>query len=131
MAVREWNDEVIFLRKVMPGMADKSYGIQVARLAGIPAEVINRSKEVLANLEKEELDDIGMPKLAHSMKEEKRPSSQIDIFGAGHEAHPVLAELVDLDVMNMTPLQALAKLDELKMKLNQMKLTDEIKQLTG
>ena len=56
----------------MPGMADKSYGIQVARLAGIPMEVINRSKEVLANLEKEELDDSGMPKLAHSDKDKER-----------------------------------------------------------
>ncbi len=118
MAVREWNDEVIFLRKVMPGMADKSYGIQVARLAGIPMEVINRSKEVLANLEKEELDDSGMPKLAHSDKDKERHASQIDIFSPRDETHPVLTELKEMDIMNMTPVQALTKLDELKRRVS-------------
>ena len=124
MVVREWNDEVIFLRKVMPGMADKSYGIQVARLAGIPPEIIGRAKEVLANLEKEELDDIGMPKLAHTDKEEHQ-EAQIDIFSHGHEIHPVLAELRELNIMSMTPLQAIAKLDELKKKTHEPRLTKE------
>ncbi len=118
MVVREWNDEVIFLRKVMHGTADKSYGIQVARLAGIPAEVINRSKEVLANLEKEELDGSGMPKLAHSDKDKKKPASQTDIFNTPDETHPVLSALRDIDIMNMTPIQALTKLDELKRKIS-------------
>ena len=118
MAVREWNDEVIFLRKVMPGMADKSYGIQVARLAGIPMEVINRSKEVLANLENEELDDSGMPKLAHSDKDKERHASQIDIFSPPDETHPILIELKEMDIMNMTPLEALTKLDALKRKIS-------------
>lgn len=119
IAVREWNDEVIFLRKVMPGMADKSYGIQVARLAGLPPEVIARAKEVLANLETEELDDSGMPKLAHTIGEEKQATSQIDLFGRGDESHPVLEEIRNIDLMNITPIQALSKLDELKKKLNQ------------
>ena len=114
MAVREWNDEVIFLRKVMPDMADKSYGIQVARLAGLPKDVINRAKEVLANLEKEELDDSGIPKLSHSAKEETRTVSQIDLFGHGYESHPALDEIRSLDLMNMTPLQALASLEEIQ-----------------
>ncbi len=118
MAVREWNDEVIFLRKVMHGMADKSYGIQVARLAGIPAEVINRSKEVLANLEKEELDGSGMPKLAHSDKDKEKHTSQIDIFSPPDETHPILTELKEMDIMNMTPLEALTKLDALKRKIS-------------
>ncbi len=51
VAVREWNDEIIFLRKIVPGTADKSYGIQVARLAGLPAEIIERAKDILAHLE--------------------------------------------------------------------------------
>jgi len=117
MAVREWNDEVIFLRKVMSGTADKSYGIQVARLAGIPAEVINRSKEVLANLEKEELDSAGMPKLAHSDKYKVENSTQTDIFNRPDDTHPVLTELREMDIMNMTPMQALSRLDELKKKI--------------
>lgn len=118
MSVREWNDEVIFLRKVMPGMADKSYGIQVARLAGIPMEVINRSKEVLANLEKEELDDSGMPKLAHSEVNRGRLPAQTDIFSS-NETHPVLTELKDMDIMNMTPLEALSKLEEFRKKVEE------------
>ena len=64
IAVREWNDQIIFLRKIVKGGADKSYGIQVARLAGLPPEVIARAKEVLSNLELAELNADGKPKLA-------------------------------------------------------------------
>jgi DNA mismatch repair protein MutS len=64
IAVREWNDQVIFLRKIVKGGADKSYGIQVARLAGLPPEIIARAKEILANLELAELNADGRPKLA-------------------------------------------------------------------
>jgi len=117
VSVREWNDEVIFLRRVMPGMADKSYGIQVARLAGLPPEVIDRSKEVLANLETKELDNKGMPKLAHSTKVEDTFTGQMDLFIQEGGYHPVLEEIRRLDPMNMTPLEALAKLEELKKKL--------------
>jgi DNA mismatch repair protein MutS len=66
VAVREWNEQIIFLRKIIRGGADKSYGIQVARLAGLPAEVIARAKEVLSNLELAELNADGKPKLAES-----------------------------------------------------------------
>jgi DNA mismatch repair protein MutS len=64
MLVREWNDRIVFLRKVVDGAADRSYGIQVARLAGLPAAVLDRAREVLANLEREELSGDGRPKLA-------------------------------------------------------------------
>jgi DNA mismatch repair protein MutS len=64
VAVREWNEQIIFLRKIIRGGADKSYGIQVARLAGLPPEVIARAKEVLSNLEISELNADGKPKLA-------------------------------------------------------------------
>ncbi|MDD5434892.1 MAG: DNA mismatch repair protein MutS [Nitrospira sp.] len=121
IAVREWNDEVIFIRKVLPGMADKSYGVQVARLAGLPHEVITRAKEVLYNLENEELDSTGSPRLAHTNNmEDKKPVLQIDLFNREYrresEPHPVLEEIKGLDIMNMTPLQAFAKLEELKRK---------------
>jgi DNA mismatch repair protein MutS len=59
VAVREWNDQIIFLRKIIPGGADKSYGIQVARLAGLPKPVLERAKEILANLERSELSADG------------------------------------------------------------------------
>ena len=62
--VRERNDTVAFLRKIAPGGSDKSYGIQVARLAGMPAPVIERAKEILANLEEGELGESGQPKIA-------------------------------------------------------------------
>jgi len=64
VAVREWNDQVIFLRKIVPGRADQSYGIQVARLAGFPDSIIDRAKQILANLEKAELNAEGKPALA-------------------------------------------------------------------
>jgi DNA mismatch repair protein MutS len=66
VAVREWNDQIIFLRKIVPGGADKSYGIQVARLAGLPKEILDRAKEILSHLEKP--DDI----TAQSAKPHKR-----------------------------------------------------------
>jgi DNA mismatch repair protein MutS len=59
VAVREWNDQVIFLRKIVPGRADQSYGIQVARLAGLPDDVLKRAKEILSNLERAELNADG------------------------------------------------------------------------
>jgi DNA mismatch repair protein MutS len=64
VAVREWHDQVIFLRKIVAGGTDKSYGIQVARLAGLPRDVIDRAKEILRNLEEHELDASGKPHLA-------------------------------------------------------------------
>jgi DNA mismatch repair protein MutS len=67
VAVREQGDRVVFLRKIVPGAADKSYGIHVARLAGLPAAVIARAKEILANLEEGELE-AGMPKLAKTSR---------------------------------------------------------------
>ena len=54
--MREWNEQIIFLRKIIPGGADKSYGIQVARLAGLPKEILDRAKEILAHLENSSRD---------------------------------------------------------------------------
>jgi DNA mismatch repair protein MutS len=79
VAVREWHDQVVFLHKILPGGTDKSYGIQVARLAGLPKEVIARAKEVLANLEEAELSAEGQPKLARKKKLEV-PTPQMDLF---------------------------------------------------
>jgi DNA mismatch repair protein MutS len=85
VAVREWNDEVIFLRKIIEGPADQSYGIQVARLAGLPEAILKRAREILANLEGSELTAEGKPALA---EKGKRPhklrafSDQLDLFDA-------------------------------------------------
>lgn len=101
VVVREWGDEVIFLRKIEAGPADKSYGIQVARLAGLPEGVIERAKIVLDKLEKKESKAL-VPR-----------ASQMDLFFTGD---PVTMELLDLDLESLTPQKALRKLAELKRK---------------
>lgn len=79
--VREKNDSVVFLRKIVPGGADKSYGIQVARLAGLPQEVIERSKEILYNLEEGELADGGQPRIAkRNTRKTKFNPAQMSLF---------------------------------------------------
>ena len=86
VAVREWNDEIIFLRKILPGAADKSYGIQVARLAGLPKPIIERAKSILSHLElhstKPDAKKQG-PK-AKNTRQEPMPQAnppQLDLFG--------------------------------------------------
>jgi DNA mismatch repair protein MutS len=78
--ISERNDQIAFLRRIVPGAADKSYGIQVARLAGLPREVIDRAKEILANLEEGEFGEAGQPKLARR-KRKGRDSGQLSLFG--------------------------------------------------
>jgi DNA mismatch repair protein MutS len=120
IAVKEWNDQVIFLRKIVEGGADQSYGIQVARLAGLPIPVINRAKEILADLEQDRHGEAEHHfSNALSVREGHRPSkklhissSQLSLFDA--PPHPVLTRLKELDVSNMTPLDALNLLDQLK-----------------
>ncbi len=84
VAVREWNEQIIFLRKINPGGTDKSYGIQVARLAGLPKIVVERAKQILARLEEDELDESGVPRLvaqrAKQKKKAKHAVSQMDMF---------------------------------------------------
>jgi DNA mismatch repair protein MutS len=110
VSVREWGDEIIFLRKIEEGPADKSYGIQVARLAGVPEAVIERAKEVLHNLEKEELNSGGKPKFAGRKTRKKR--EQLDLFSSVTDS--VLGEIMELDTDSLTPADALQKLVELK-----------------
>jgi DNA mismatch repair protein MutS len=113
VSVKEWGDEIIFLRKIEKGPADKSYGIQVARLAGIPESIVTRSKEVLANLEKEELDGTGIPKFAD--RKTKRGAVQLDLFSSMPDS--IITEIVNLDVKALKPEEALDKLIELKRKV--------------
>jgi DNA mismatch repair protein MutS len=81
--VRESGERIAFLRKIAPGAADKSYGIQVARLAGLPAEVIERAREILANLEEGEFGEGGQPKLAeHRQRRRRFHENQLSLFGA-------------------------------------------------
>ncbi|MBC8412304.1 MAG: DNA mismatch repair protein MutS [Nitrospira sp.] len=119
VAVKEWGDEIIFLRKIVEGGADKSFGIQVARLAGLPETALTRAREILSNLEKSELNELGAPKLAYSEGQETSQASgagQLDLFAT--QADPVMRELLGLDVMSMTPIEALNTLYEMKKKLD-------------
>jgi DNA mismatch repair protein MutS len=108
---REWGDEVVFLRRLVPGGANRSYGIQVARLAGLPAAVIDRAREILTNLESGELDERGRPRLAeHAGDETGAPDDQLALFGpspASRTERGVLDALTALDPERITPLEAL------------------------
>jgi DNA mismatch repair protein MutS len=86
VAVREWNDQIVFLRKIVEGGTDKSYGIQVARLAGVPKPVLERAKEILRNLEDSELTPEGNVRRAAPQREREKlkqlsPTPQMDLFG--------------------------------------------------
>ncbi len=115
-AVREWNDEVIFLRRIVPGSASRSYGIQVARLAGLPQEVIERAKEILGNLEKGELTKGGVPRLAVRPGETAGPG-QLDLFSAEDEW--IRTELRRISIDTMSPIEAMNKLYELKKRVDE------------
>jgi len=113
IAVREWNDEVVFLRKVVEGGTDRSYGIQVARLAGLPKEIVERAKEILANLEANELDPEGKPTLAKTeLNSDDTPGSgQLRLFAG--LPNPVEQMIESINITNITPLEALNLLDKL------------------
>jgi DNA mismatch repair protein MutS len=105
VAVREWQDEVVFLHKIVEGAADKSYGIHVARLAGVPRAVVERGKQILAQLEDEHLDASGRARIARPQTAEKETHLQLTLFGAAEP--PLVDELRRTDLDRMTPLAAL------------------------
>jgi len=120
IAVKEWKDRIIFLRKLVPGGTSRSYGIQVARIAGIPEHVIKRAKEILENLEKGEIDDIGMPRLARSkMTPGQQDGLQLTLFG-GHDQR-LVKWISGVDISSMTPLEAMLELDKLKRYVDDLK----------
>jgi DNA mismatch repair protein MutS len=82
MAVSESKGEIVFLRKVVPGSASKSYGIEVARLAGLPRSVVERAREILTNLEQNELDVTGKPKFARHLKKPSSRQDQLSLLDA-------------------------------------------------
>jgi DNA mismatch repair protein MutS len=112
VAAREWKDEIIFLRKIVRGRSDRSYGIQVARLAGLPPSVIARAREILVALERDELTRGGRPSVSGTPGE---PQRQLGLFQAPVAGDDKVREkLAAVDVDRMTPLDALAFLAELK-----------------
>lgn len=115
VSVREWGDEIIFLRKIEEGPADKSYGIQVARLAGLPDSILARAKEVLSNLEKEELNESGKPRFAVSKTKTKRQKAQLDLFATARDS--IADELAEIDAGKLSPDEALRMIIELQRKI--------------
>ena len=114
IAVKEWNDQIIFLRKIVTGGASRSYGIQVGRLAGLPDEVIRRAKEILHNLEEGEFGRSGEPRLGASRNQpKKQPSSQLSLFNSEPD-NAIRTRLEAADLSCMTPLEAMNLLNELK-----------------
>jgi DNA mismatch repair protein MutS len=112
VVVREWKDDIVFLRKVVAGRSDRSYGIQVARLAGLPRPVVSRAREILNGLERDELSRGGRPSLSGSGADGR---TQLGLFQAPPVGEdPLHARLRELDIDNLTPLQALSILAELK-----------------
>ena len=115
ISVREWNEKIIFLRKLVPGGASRSFGIQVGKLAGLPLEVVERAKEILANLEKGEFDSAGKPRIAKNTKEGGQTASQMTFF-SGRDLE-VIEELKKIAPEAITPIEALQILNSLKKKL--------------
>ena len=118
MAVKEWDERIVFLRRVVPGAADKSYGLHVARLAGLPLQVIERAGEILGNLEAHEYDPSGKPRLAKGSAPgapETGQPAQLTLFAPPEQV--VASILKDLDVERLTPIAALNLLHSLKSRL--------------
>ena len=108
---REWRDEIIFLRKVVPGRSDRSYGIQVARLAGLPRQVVDRAREILLALEQDELVRGGRPSLSGARPEAQQ---QLGLFQTPSPSDRLVERLLSLDPDRMTPLEALTALADLR-----------------
>jgi DNA mismatch repair protein MutS len=117
VAAREWQDDIVFLHKIVPGRSDRSYGIQVARLAGMPAVVITRARAILEALEHDELRRGGRPSISGTPSEPQQQLGLFQMASADPAAEKLAQRLRDTDTDNLTPLQALSLLAELKKEL--------------
>jgi DNA mismatch repair protein MutS len=113
IAVKEWNDRIIFLRKLVPGGTNRSYGIQVARIAGLPEEVIERSREILERLERGEMDGTGRTPIAGGRRKgPQQEAGQLSLFGAADER--LRQWIQSLDLPSMTPIDTMNELNRLQ-----------------
>ncbi len=120
VAVREWQGEIIFLRRIDQGSASKSYGIQVARLAGIPENVVGRARDILKNLESAEYNEYGLPNLAGPAAVQSADAAQMELFGGrrSSEEDAVLEEIRRVEAERLSPLDALLRLAVWKERLS-------------
>lgn len=118
LSVKEWQDRIVFLRRVVPGSSDKSYGLHVARLAGIPETVIRRASEILGNLEAQEYDMAGKPRLARGGAVIGEPGpDQLTLFAPPEEIAATILREIDLE--QLTPMAALNLLHALKDRITE------------
>jgi len=115
VAVKEQGDRIIWLHKVLPGGTDRSYGVHVARMAGVPPEVVQRAEQILREFEKRGVQSAIQPPSSDAPAVRTK-KLQLTLFEAAE--HPVLEALRELDITTLTPVEALMKLDELKRKLD-------------
>jgi DNA mismatch repair protein MutS len=111
VAVREWNDEVVFLHKILPGGTDKSYGVHVAKLAGLPPVIVSRSREILTDLENTFSKEVQDEQLSKN----KTVSDEGLLFVQRNKS--VLDRVKSIDVNNLTPLEAINLLNEIKKEI--------------
>ncbi len=115
MAVKEWRGDIVFLHRVVEGPADRSYGIHVAQLAGVPSDVCRRAEEILSNLERHELNVTGDPAMLGPADQPPERIRQMDLFRPATEQ--VVERLRELDVDHLTPLEALNLLVDLQKRV--------------
>ena len=119
IAIREWNGEIVFLRRLIPGPSDRSYGIEVARLAGVPQPVVQRAREILAQLEHNKGSSPVrqvMPNLLPGIQlPEAKPKKAVEEVAAAEPEHPLLVALRDTNPDALTPLEALKRITEWKL----------------
>lgn len=111
VSVKEWDDNVVFLHKIVPGAADKSYGIHVARLAGVPIEVNERAKQILSHLENEQIDK------EPAARKASRKSGDLQMTLFGFEPHPLLDEIRNADINSLTPIEAMRLIESWQREL--------------
>jgi len=117
VAIEEWKGEIIFLRKLIPGPTDKSYGLEVAKLAGLPPNVLKRAQEILKSLEKKEQEikqKMNQKSLFSLVQKDKKNTSALSYSA---QEYPLIKELRQLDLNNLTPLAALSLLDKWKKQI--------------
>jgi DNA mismatch repair protein MutS len=114
IAVKEWNDEIIFLRKLVEGSTNRSYGIQVARLAGIPEAIVRRAKEVLATVEQDNRSSSGLKQQPAAGTKREKGQVQLSLFQKPEEI--IIRNLQKLNILTMTPIDAINYLSKLKEK---------------
>ena len=116
LSIQEWGEDIVFLYKVAEGSCDESFGVHVARLAGMPQEVVKRARQILENLQRDSVTGNICSRFA---EDEGSGEKQFDFFAGGYAEHPVIDKIMEIDVDNMTPVEALKKLAELKKEIEE------------